>query len=65
MRETLKKNVLRYRKRKGMGRRELADAAGLNEHNIKNVENNGWCQPETMQKIADALDVKPYVLIKE
>ena len=66
MRDIFKNNVRRLRKKKGLKKLELAEKAGLHINSIAGVEAEGKSfTPETLQKIAGALGVKPYVLIKE
>lgn len=65
MRETLKKNVRKYRVAKGLNRNEFAELAGITVSCLKQIENYGACNPETIDKVASALNIKPYKLIKE
>ena len=66
MRDIFKNNVRRLRKKKGLKMTDLAEKTGLHINSISRVEKEGKSfTPDTLQKIADALDVKPYVLIKE
>ncbi len=42
---------------------ELADKAGLSKNGLGLILKNGRCKPETVLRIAEALDVEPTEII--
>lgn len=56
----------RLRKQKGFTLRKFAKLSGLSHSFISDIE-NGRCNPsiESLQKIANALDVKPHIFLTE
>lgn len=60
---TIGANIRLIRKTKGLTQRELGELIGINEANIRKYESGRQIpRPETLQKIADALEVKTYNL---
>lgn len=65
MREIVKKNIRSRRKKLNLTRDQLAFNIGMPTTSLRAVEDTGWGRPETIEKIAKGLNVKPYVLVKE
>jgi transcriptional regulator with XRE-family HTH domain len=66
IREIFKENLRRERKRHGYSQEHFAELCGLSQNYIAALENGRkYPSAETMQKIANALNLKPYLLIIE
>ena len=66
--DTVRKNIRKYRKLKGMTQQDLADAAELSHGYIREIEslNMGITfSLDAVEKIANALDLKFYLLFEE
>lgn len=66
--DTVRNNIRKYRKLKCMTQQELADAAELSHGYIREIEslNMGITfSLDAVEKIANALEVKPKVLFEE
>ncbi|MBQ2872541.1 MAG: helix-turn-helix transcriptional regulator [Bacilli bacterium] len=66
--DTVRKNIRKYRKLKGMTQQDLADAAELSHGYIREIEslNMGVTfSLDAVEKIANALDLKFYLLFEE
>ncbi|MBB5226913.1 XRE family transcriptional regulator [Treponema ruminis] len=63
IRETLAKNIKRFRDIKNMSQADLAFDAGISIPFLSDIERgNKWPSPETISKIADALRIESYLL---
>jgi len=59
-------NVRRYRKKKGLSQAQLADACDLHRTYISSLERHKRSiSLNNIQKIADALEIEPYMLFIE
>jgi transcriptional regulator with XRE-family HTH domain len=66
IREAFRENLRRERKRYGYSQEHFAELCGLSQNYIAALENGRkYPSPEAMQKIARALNLKPYLLIVE
>lgn len=66
--DTVRKNIRKYRKLKGMTQQDLADAADLSHGYIREIEslNMGITfSLDAVEKIANALEIKFYLLFEE
>ena len=66
--DTVRKNIRKYRKLKGMTQQDLADAAELSHGYIREIEslNMGITfSLDAVEKIANALEIKFYLLFEE
>ena len=66
--DTVRKNIRKYRKLKGMTQQDLADAAELSHGYIREIEslNMGVTfSLDAVEKIANALEIKFYLLFEE
>lgn len=60
----MKINSVKIRLLKGqIPQYELADKAGLSKNGLGLILKNGRCKPETVLRIAEALDVEPTEII--
>ncbi|MCL2196378.1 MAG: XRE family transcriptional regulator [Treponema sp.] len=60
------KNVIKYRKRKGLSQYELADLSGISRAMISHYEREGMFPPaERLQALANSLDIPVYKLYKQ
>jgi transcriptional regulator with XRE-family HTH domain len=63
VRMLLSKNVKRLRTRQNLSQLALAVEANLTHNFINDIENGKkWVSPDTIAKLADALDVEPHQL---
>ncbi|MDR1949852.1 MAG: helix-turn-helix domain-containing protein [Spirochaetaceae bacterium] len=61
IRSLLSKNLKQFRARKGLSQLKLANIAELTHNFINEIENGQkWISPETLAKLAEVLEVKPY-----
>ena len=66
--DTVRYNIRKYRKLKGLTQQDLADAADLSHGYIREIEslNMGITfSLDAVEKIANALDIKFYLLFEE
>ena len=60
------RNLRKYRKEKGISQEKLAEMAGLHRTYISDIERFQWSiSLNNIQRIADALEIKTYKLLKE
>ena len=66
LRQILSKNIKVLRSQRSLSQLELAEKADISIPFLSNIErNNKWPHPETLVKIAKALDVEVYLLFQE
>lgn len=59
-------NVRMYRKQRGLSQEKLAEISGLHRTYISAIEcHRRSIALENIQRIADALDIEPYMLLQE
>ena len=65
--ENLRQNMRRIRLNSGLTQQKVADLAGVEYKYLQHIEAGRWpnLTLETLQKIADALQVKPWELLCE
>ena len=66
--DTVRYNIRKYRKLKGMTQQELADAADLSHGYIREIESpnmGATFSLDAVEKIANALDIKVKLLFDE
>ena len=63
---TLGLNIVYHRKQQGLTQEQLAEKAGLERSRVSKTE-IAWVGTslDTIFKIADALEVEPYILLKD
>lgn len=63
---TLGLNIAYYRKQQGLTQEQLAEKAGIERSRVSKTE-IAWVGTslDTIFKIADALEVEPYILLKD
>ncbi|MCL1814073.1 MAG: helix-turn-helix domain-containing protein [Treponema sp.] len=60
------KNVVRYRRKKGVSQYDLAQISGISRAMISHYEREGMLPPaDRLQALADSLDVPVYKLFKQ
>ena len=63
IRQTLAQNIKRFRETRNMSHADLAFEAGISIPFLSDIERgNKWPSPETIGKIASALDIESYQL---
>ncbi|MDO5437207.1 MAG: helix-turn-helix transcriptional regulator [bacterium] len=63
IKDLLGKRIKEIRKRKGLTQEKLAEFAGIETPSMSNIENGkNYPNHETLEKISNALGVKPYEL---
>lgn len=63
IKNSLGKRIKEIRKRKGFTQEKLAELAGIETPSLSNIENGkNYPNHETLGKLANALNVKPYEL---
>jgi len=66
LRHILSKNLKLLRNQRSLSQMELAEKANISIPFLSNIErSNKWPHPDTLVKIAEALDVEVYVLFQE
>jgi transcriptional regulator with XRE-family HTH domain len=66
LRQILSKNIKSLRSQRSLSQIELAEKADISIPFLSNIErSNKWPHPETLVKIAKALDVEVYILFQE
>jgi transcriptional regulator with XRE-family HTH domain len=61
----LSSNIKRYRHSRKLSQANLAEKLGISVNFLCNIENgNRWISPQTLVKIASALNIQPYELFK-
>jgi len=66
LRHILSKNLKLLRNQRSLSQMELAEKANISIPFLSNIErNNKWPYPDTLVKIAEALDVEVHVLFQE
>ena len=66
LRQILSKNIKTLRNRRSLSQIELAEKAGISIPFLSNIERKiKWPHPETLAKIANALDVEAHILLQE
>jgi len=66
LRHILSKNIKSLRKQRSLSQMELAEKADISIPFLSNIERgNKWPYPDTLVKIAKALDVDVYVLFQD
>ena len=66
LRQILSKNIKSLRSQRSLSQIELAEKADISIPFLSNIERkNKWPHPETLVKIAKALDVEVYILFQE
>jgi len=66
LRHILSKNLKLLRNQRSLSQMELAEKANISIPFLSNIErSNKWPYPDTLVKIAEALDVEVYVLFQE
>jgi transcriptional regulator with XRE-family HTH domain len=64
LRKTLSSNIKKYRALLGLSQEKLAEAAGLSEQMVRDIESfRTWVSDKTIVKIAGALRVEAYQLL--
>ena len=64
-REIFRQNLKRYRKEKGLSQEKLSELIGFGETYITEIESrHKFPKPETIDIIAQKLDVEPYLFFK-
>jgi transcriptional regulator with XRE-family HTH domain len=65
IRDTLGRNIKKYRTSRNLSQPEFAEKLDISVNFLSNIENgNKWISPQTLAKIASALDIEPYELFK-
>jgi len=66
LRQILSKNIKSLRSQRSLSQIELAEKADISIPFLSNIErNNKWPHPETLVKIAKALDVEVHILFQK
>ena len=66
LRQILSRNIKSLRSQRSLSQIELAEKADISIPFLSNIErSNKWPHPETLAKLAKALDVEVYVLFQE
>ena len=66
LRQILSKNIKSLRVRRSLSQIELAEKADISIPFLSNIErSNKWPHPDTLVKLAQALDVDVYMLFQE
>jgi transcriptional regulator with XRE-family HTH domain len=64
IRRLLRSNLRRYRAKKGLSQLALALKVGMTHNFINDIENGKkWVSPDTLAKLAQALEIEPYQLL--
>lgn len=64
--QIIKKNVVFHRKKSGFSQKELAIKAGISTTYIGEIETcRKYPSVKTLEKIATALELEPYILLKD
>ncbi|MDL5045263.1 helix-turn-helix transcriptional regulator [Oscillatoria amoena NRMC-F 0135] len=63
--ETIARNIVTYRKSKGLTQLALCERAKLKQAQLSALENGRAVNIKTLERIAIALEVPPYVLLKD
>jgi len=66
LRQILSKNIKSFRGQRSLSQSELAEKADISIPFLSNIERGKkWPHPETLVKLADALDVEVFMLFQE
>ena len=66
LRHTLSKNIKSLRSQRSLSQIELAEKADISIPFLSNIERqNKWPHPDTLVKLAKALDVEVYILFQD
>jgi len=61
----LSNNIRRCRKRENLSQGKLAEKLGISANFLSNIEHcKNWVSPDTLVKLAAALNIEPYELLK-
>ena len=65
LKEILKENIKKYRKRRDLSQFALASQIDLSTNFLADIEaGNTWVSAQTLVKLAKAFDIEPYELLK-
>jgi len=65
LRAILSQNIKRFRSYRNLSQAEFAEKVDISIPFLSDIENGKkWCSPSTLIKIADALDIETYELLK-
>jgi transcriptional regulator with XRE-family HTH domain len=66
LRKLLQSNIKKFREQKGMSQEVLAGFSGISSDYLSQIERGLYAPSlETLDAIADALGIEPYLLLKE
>lgn len=65
LKEIIAENVQRMRQEKGLSQKELSDISGITQSRVSLIENGSLdISVKSLERLATALKVQPYLLIK-
>lgn len=66
LRQILSKNIKALRSQRSLTQEDLAEKAGISVPFLSNIErSNKWPYPDSLTKLAEALDVEVYMLFQD